>query len=215
MTFHESLSLVAFNAFVTLPTLSHFISPCNIFSGCFPLSFQLPQDVFISLFSSHGQKRLLGVYVFYLWMILLCGVLATPFPWISLQSMSWWKPRSVKFKLKKYILLKLFEFSFQIYDAFTHLKHLQLSPNNSNPDSSNSWIFRSRLILPHISLFKLYKKNIGYSEFWNKDPINSKRYCRDFFYSDTVKALFQACKTKLCSARQMIMVCVCVPTYVN
>ena len=33
---------------------------------------------------------------------------------------------------------------------------IQLSPNNSNPDGSNPWIFRSCLILRNISLFKLY-----------------------------------------------------------
>ena len=35
---------------------------------------------------------------------------------------------------------------------------LQSSPNKSNPDSSNFWKFRSQLILPNISLFKLYLK---------------------------------------------------------
>ena len=39
MTFHASLSFVAFSAFVTLPSLSYFVSLSNIFSHCFPLLF--------------------------------------------------------------------------------------------------------------------------------------------------------------------------------
>ena len=37
MTFHASLSLITFSAFVTLPTLNHFVSPFNIFSHCVSL----------------------------------------------------------------------------------------------------------------------------------------------------------------------------------
>ena len=35
--------------------------------------------------------------------------------------------------------------------------NIQSSSNNSNPDSLNSWIFRSRLILPNISFCKCWK----------------------------------------------------------
>ena len=37
MTFYASLSFIALSVSVTLPTLSHFVSPSNIFSNCFPL----------------------------------------------------------------------------------------------------------------------------------------------------------------------------------
>ena len=45
--------------------------------------------------------------------------------------------------------------------GFCNQKQVQLNPNNLNPDSSNSWIFRSRIILPNISLFKFHLKNIS------------------------------------------------------
>ena len=63
ITFHISLSLFIFSASVTHPTFSHFLSRSNIFSCCFPLlqSFQLSQDILVSLFSSCVQKRLPGV----------------------------------------------------------------------------------------------------------------------------------------------------------
>ena len=58
---------VAVSASVTLPTVSHFVSPSNIFSLCcvFLRSFQRSHNILVSLFSSNGQpQRLLGVYVF-------------------------------------------------------------------------------------------------------------------------------------------------------
>ena len=72
MTFYASLSLVAFSASVTLPTLSHFVRPSKIFSRCFLLlhfpSFpsiipsSLSQDVPASPSLLIGQKRLAGFY---------------------------------------------------------------------------------------------------------------------------------------------------------
>ena len=92
------LSLVAFSASVTLLTLSHFLSASNIFSRSFPSyvflqSFQLSQDVILSLFSSHSQKRCLGAYIFYL-QVILCQLLINLFRLISLQSMSLLPPVS-------------------------------------------------------------------------------------------------------------------------
>ena len=66
-----------------LPTSFHAVFPCCTFLQ----SFQLSQDVLVSLLSLHGQKRLLGIYVFYLRVILLCGLLVTLFHLVSLQSM--------------------------------------------------------------------------------------------------------------------------------
>ena len=37
MTLHASQSLAAFSAFASCPIFSHFVSPSNIFSCCFPL----------------------------------------------------------------------------------------------------------------------------------------------------------------------------------
>ena len=47
----------------------------------------MSQDVLVSLSSSLGHKRWPGVYVFYLWFILLCKLRVTLFRLISLQSM--------------------------------------------------------------------------------------------------------------------------------
>ena len=61
--FPASLSLI------TCHILIHFVSLSIMFSGYLYLlcqSFQLSQDVLVSVSSSHGQKRLFGVYVFYL-----------------------------------------------------------------------------------------------------------------------------------------------------
>ena len=80
--FPASLSLI------TCHNLIHFVSLSIIFSGYLYLlcqSFQLSQDVLVSVSSSHGQKRLFGVYVFYLWLILLCRLVVTLFWLISLQ----------------------------------------------------------------------------------------------------------------------------------
>ena len=56
--------------------------PCCIFLR----SFQFSQDVLVSPFSSLGPKRLLGIYVFFLWIIFcMCQILVTPF--CSKQSM--------------------------------------------------------------------------------------------------------------------------------
>ena len=89
--FHASQSLIDFSASVTHPTYSHFISPSNIsFHCCFPVflqSFQLSQDVLVCLFSSHGQKRLPCVNVFYLWVILFSTSYNILLYLISLQSM--------------------------------------------------------------------------------------------------------------------------------
>ena len=74
--FPASLSLIACHILI------HFVSLSIIFSGYHYLlcqSFQLSQDVIVSVSSSHGQKRLFGVYVFYLLLILLCQLLVTLF----------------------------------------------------------------------------------------------------------------------------------------
>ena len=60
MSFHTSLSLVAFSVSLTLPILSHFVSPSNIFSRCFPCCifpwpFQLSQDILVSHHRHNNQ----------------------------------------------------------------------------------------------------------------------------------------------------------------
>ena len=65
MTFNTSLALFGFSASVTSPTLSHFVSQ----------SFQLSQEVLVTLFSSHERKKLPDIYIFYLSFILLCQLL--------------------------------------------------------------------------------------------------------------------------------------------
>ena len=56
--YHPSLSIPStFSASVTRK-FSHFVSPFNIFSWYIFLGFRLSQDVLLSLFSSHCQKRL-------------------------------------------------------------------------------------------------------------------------------------------------------------
>ena len=111
MTFHVSQSLVAFSSPVTCPSFSHFVSQFNIFPRCFPLliflrSFQLSQDVLVSLLSSHGQMRLPGIYVFFLFMSdLVCWLQVTLFSLISLQSI-----RFVAFFVGTTFLLPLVSF---------------------------------------------------------------------------------------------------------
>ena len=67
-----------------LSYICYLVGPSNIFLRCFPCciflwSFQSTQDVPVSLFLSHGQKRLPEFYIFSFWLIL--------FRLISLQSM--------------------------------------------------------------------------------------------------------------------------------
>ena len=125
MTFHASLSLVAFSVFVTRPTLSLFVSPSNIFSRCFPL-LHFPSTIFSShemflfLFSSHGHKRLLGVYVVCLRVILLCRLLITLFSLISLQCI-----RIVAFTKEPYFCCLQFLFFF-LFCALIKINHIGL-----------------------------------------------------------------------------------------
>ena len=76
MIFRASLSLVAFSASVTLPTLSYFVSPYNMFSCCFPLLCFPSIIQVVTGYSSFyllitWPKRLSGNYVFYFRVILL------------------------------------------------------------------------------------------------------------------------------------------------
>ena len=69
MIFHESRTVVTFSASLTHPTLSPFLEIDQIFLSLFSLasfldpscSHSMPQ----TLFSSHGRKRMPGIYVFY------------------------------------------------------------------------------------------------------------------------------------------------------
>ena len=84
MTFHASLSLVVFNDSVTRTTSNHFVSTSNTFSCWFPFCvfpgpFQLSQDVLVSLFSSHGQKRLFGAFLYSFYESSCCSVLVILF----------------------------------------------------------------------------------------------------------------------------------------
>ena len=62
MTAHASLSVVAFDASVTLPTLSHFVRPSNIFSRCFLLQrfpsiiLVIPRSFSFSLLITWSKK---------------------------------------------------------------------------------------------------------------------------------------------------------------
>ena len=95
MTFHAFLFLVASGASITRPTLSNFfflLVHQTSFLADFPFclflrTFQLSQDVLVSLFSSHVQRRLPGFYIFYLRVIFLCQLLETLFCLISLLCM--------------------------------------------------------------------------------------------------------------------------------
>ena len=68
MNFHASLPFVAFSVSVTLPSLSHFVSPSNIFSRCFS-AFSLDHSnchkmssfSLLFLITWPKKKRLLGV----------------------------------------------------------------------------------------------------------------------------------------------------------
>ena len=70
-------------------------------------------------------------------------------------------------------------------------KHVQLSPNNSNPDSSKSFNFTEYFSVSALS------KNI---EFWNKNPVNSKRFWRDFFILTQWQHFSRLVKQSTCSA---------------
>ena len=90
MIFHASLSLVKVNTSVAYPTFSHLVSPFNIFlavfpSCIFPSIIPVAQDVLVSLFSSHGLKKVAwGLCILF---ILLCHLLVTLFRLSSLLSM--------------------------------------------------------------------------------------------------------------------------------
>ena len=83
----SSRSLDAYGASITRPSFCTLLVPSAsllVVSCRVSLAFQLPQDVSVSLFSSHGQKWLPGVYGPYLWVMLLCQPLLTLFRLISL-----------------------------------------------------------------------------------------------------------------------------------
>ena len=122
MTFHASLSLVAFSVFVTRPTLSLFVSPSNICFSLlhFPSTIFSSHEMFLFLFSSHGHKRLLGVYVVCLRVILLCRLLIKLFCLISLQCI-----RFVAFTKEPHFCCLQFLFFF-LFCALTKINHIEL-----------------------------------------------------------------------------------------
>ena len=91
MTFCSSLTLVAFSASVTLSTFSHFVSPPNILSCFLPL-LHFPSIIPVVTRCSRFSLlitwlKMLAIYVFYIWVILLCRLHVRLFCLISLQSM--------------------------------------------------------------------------------------------------------------------------------
>ena len=90
-------------------------------------SIQLSQDVPVSLFLSYGPKNLPGLYVFCLWMILMCLLLITLFFFLFLSSLLITWPKKLAWCLRILFMDNLDGWLLVALFLFTSIQSIQSS----------------------------------------------------------------------------------------